>query len=149
MGGQQLIYFWHMPKSFEDLDFTKQEHREEFRKYSELDQLKIINAAQNEADKLTLLIQTGAAKTYQEAYERLKEIENVPPGWKVIISPDHNIYLDAGGGRTLLGNVMEGAESTNEQGMYVVDITRVEENTDRIMKMVDDLLFNKPQGGMS
>lgn len=131
-----------MTKSFESLDLSTREGQREFESYSPKEKEVIVEAARVEAEQLTTLIKFGAAKNYQEAYQKLLEIKHEPGTFSVIVDDDSNIYLDMGSGRTLIGNPLEGAwtiEEDENESTGILDEDKYEDNMKKILKMIDQL----------
>jgi len=131
-----------MAKSFESLDFSTGAGQREFESYSPKEKETVVEAAREEANILTTLIKFGAAKSYQEAYQKLLDIRHEPGTFSVIVDDASNIYLDMGNGRALIGNPLEGAwtiEEGENESVGILDEERYEENMEKILGMIDQL----------
>lgn len=135
-----------MPK-FKELDFSKQENQEFFNSLPQNIRDEIINCVHEVANRMQSMIKSGEAQDYDDAINQLageekieKEITIGNGKFHITITSNNNWYLDVGGGKTLMGNSMEGAIKYNNDGIATVDLTTVDENTKRMLAEIDALI---------
>ncbi|TAK96531.1 hypothetical protein EPO05_01565 [Patescibacteria group bacterium] len=131
-----------IPISF---DFSKAEEQKRFDRLPQNLKDMIIAKAHDMANQMQELIATGKAKNYAEALKQVRLVESEQHTAAIIIESSGDVYLDAGNGGSLMGNIYEGARGSGSNDSSVVNDSIVNENLARILADIYQLT-NAPAG---
>ncbi len=127
-----------------EYDFSKEEDQERFLNLPGEIKNKLIERAHEEANQINNLISSGKARNFDEAVKMIPEFDISKYDFTINISENGDVYLNLGGGKTLIGNYFENAISETAEGTFL-DIDKVDENMEKILRQID-LLIGKPYG---
>lgn len=120
-------------------DFSKPSTQELFAEVSPEVQQEIIGLAQEEAQLLQSLIKSGRAGNYTEAIARTQDTFLTIGTAVIRVTIEGDIFMDAGGGESKIGNFLDAAIIESEDGSIAIDPGKVDENMKKIFAMANML----------